>query len=313
MSNQVKAIVTEASDKIWQSDVKYRKNDGDPGGSRTKIRATLDVSDDVAAFLGLSETENLPVWAGGWGEPADRAFKYLRSLRTGDEVQLQTYTKKDGSTDFNVNVPDGWTPETAAQEASAPPAQNKEPVNQNARAVVYEDIGAQYAGAAPLTPEQRLHCLVKLSDAEWALKEAIEAAARVLPDGTSGDQVARTATSLLIETAIWDVRKVRFSAQANDMRNPYTPAQLYMKFKNVDGTTKPSPDQVKYAVASMGKIFNEDERHAFLGRMFGVESTNDLSAEQLSMIIDWVGATEKNGYRPSLEARVEAGLIKEVL
>jgi hypothetical protein len=152
--------------------------------------------------------------------------------------------------------------------------------------------------------------LLKLQDAEWLLRECVVTAERVMPEETSADELADAAQTLFIEAAPWKIQKESFNPEDAGLALP-----KYRWLTNQAGEHPPlvTKPQVKAAVIGLGKLFTEDERKAFLKRMFGVDSTNDLNGHQAGAIIDWVGATEKNGWRPSLVAVVEAGLVREVL
>jgi len=299
------AIVVEVSDKDFKARV-FGDEDTSVGGHRTNVKVDLKASQELLEFAGIKEGKKQKAWGGGYGEYQHNRFLYLKQLAKGELVKVMKPEKSD---DLAIVLPDGWTPSSTPVPSSPAP-------NSTAPSSAPAPVPAVQGEFQSLSPIQLLQGLLKLKECKWLWGQAMEAIKDVAPD-ISPDQTAASATTLFIEITPWKIRQDGGALSLpKGMREPMTPKSLYKMMQSEvanSGSLERSPQMQTAAVAVLSKLFTEKERHRFTKRMFGVESTKELSGGQLSAVITWTGADIKTGWKPTLTAVVEAGLMKEVL
>lgn len=172
-------------------------------------------------------------------------------------------------------------------------------------------------GYEPLTPKQRLMALLELDDARWLWQQAHDLVNETLKGhGISEDQLASIATTWFLNSPPWVLRRNGLDPADVGERMPRLPGEVYQWLHKDDESDTGEPiteGQLTAMNSVLSKLFNDGERKAFIERMFRVDSSKKLTRGQAGAVIDWAGANEKNGWRPTKSAQVEAGLIKEVL
>lgn len=91
-----------------------------------------------------------------------------------------------------------------------------------------------------------------------------------------------------------------------DTREPMTPDEL-KQFLQASGNGEPSKSQRKFMGSSLQSVSlgDWDAVHEFIQYIHGVPSSKEMTAPQVSKIIDWVGANKANNYQPHSVSVVE--------
>ncbi|MCJ7528833.1 MAG: hypothetical protein MUO37_12185 [Methyloceanibacter sp.] len=105
----------------------------------------------------------------------------------------------------------------------------------------------------------------------------------------------------------------------NDAKRPYPPEVVRQKIdeKAAAHLGDPASDAQRNLVIGMleacfaGDTASDKKRHTVLKYLFGVTSSNDLTAPQVLALLDWLAPTRDSGgaYKPNVNAHREAAMI----
>lgn len=250
-----------------------------------------------------------------YSSPGDTDYDYVRGLEKGAGLVV-VYNERGEKKFWKVDLPIGYEPPTEEPvrediDDSGEPVRKKAPVEHSAQPATWQ----------PMRPVDKLQAhLMARDQAEMIItlvpvaREALERAGLA---NVSDDQVAAWTTSLWLGYANnW--RKPPLNPREHGLRVPLTPRELSVALqKKVERYNQPDkPDKRLFTAlqASMSRIFSsDDERHAVLKFLLGQESSKDLSAGECRALLDWIGADEEGGYRPSLETLIELAEVRKVL
>lgn len=95
--------------------------------------------------------------------------------------------------------------------------------------------------------------------------------------------------------------------QSKRPANPMNPSDV-LRYLAIDGTRKPSENMFKAFRASLGKLAGDNESaKKFIQYIYGVESSTELKAEQVSRFLDWVDSD--SSYKPNMMTVSEFDMV----